>query len=238
MKLINRVAVITGASRGIGRAIAQQLALEQVKLVLVARTVKELQDLAGDIRKKGGAAIGVQADIADEQAVKAVISHAIREFGRIDILINNAGIGLFKPTEHISVAEWDRMMSVNVKGSFLLCREVIPHMRNQGSGHILTIASEASRRTFEQGALYCATKYAQDAFSSALKKEVRGYGIKVSSVYPGVVDTYFNNSPQADIHKTDRLKPADVAQAVTYILQAPSHVVIDELMIHPIAQEY
>ena len=238
MNLHNQVAIITGASRGIGREIALSLAKEKVQLVLVARNVGELQSLSSSINRQGGAAIGIQADIADSKAVEALLSQAIREFGRIDILINNAGIGLFKPAENIQESEWDRMMDVNVKGSFLLCKGVIPHMRSRKSGHIITIASHASRQTFEQGSVYCATKYAQDAFADVLRKEVRKYGIKVSSVYPGVVDTYFNNSKIVDIQKKDWLKPLDVAKAVVYILKAPQHVAIDELVINPISQVY
>ncbi len=238
MNLQNQVAIITGASRGIGREIALSLAKEKVQLVLVARNVSELQRLASSINQQGGAAIGIQADVADSQAVDALISQAIRAFGRIDILINNAGIGLFKPAENIQESEWDRMMDVNVKGGFLLSKGVIPHMRSRKSGHIITIASHASRQTFEQGAVYCASKYAQDAFSNVLRKEVRKYGIKVSSVYPGVVDTYFNNSKMVDIQKKDWLKPIDVADTVVYILKAPQHVTIDELVINPISQVY
>ena len=238
MNLQNQVAIITGASRGIGREIALSLAKEKVQLVLVARNVSELQRLASSINQQGGAAIGIQADVADSLAVDALISQAVRAFGRIDILINNAGIGLFKPAENIQESEWDRMMDVNVKGGFLLSKGVIPHMRSRKRGHIITIASHASRQTFEQGAVYCASKYAQDAFSNVLRKEVRKYGIKVSSVYPGVVDTYFNNSKLVDIQKKDWLKPIDVADTVVYILKAPQHVTIDELVINPISQVY
>ena len=238
MNLQSQVAIITGASRGIGKEIAFSLAREKVQLILVARNIRELQSLASQINQQGGAAIGVQADITDSGAVESLISQGLREFGHIDILINNAGIGLFKPAASIQESEWDRMMDVNVKGSFLLCKGVVPHMRSRARGHIITIASHASRHTFEQGAVYCASKYAQDAFSDVLRKEVRKYGIKVSSVYPGVVDTYFNNSKMVDIQKKDWLKPVDVANTVVYILKAPDHVAIDELVINPVSQVY
>lgn len=238
MQLQQKVAIITGASRGIGREIARKLAQQKVKLVLVARSLPDLQDLALQIKQSRGEAVGIQADVTDEQAVQSVINFALAEFGRIDILINNAGIGLFKPAEHIQVSEWDRMMAVNVKGSFLLSKGVIPHMRARNQGHIITIASHASRNTFEQGGVYCASKYAQNAFTSVLRKEVRKYGIKVSSIYPGVVDTYFNNAEWTDSKRAEWLKPQDVADAVDYVLKAPRHVVVDELVLNPLSQVY
>ncbi len=238
MLLQNQVAIITGASRGIGREIAQYLSKEKVRLSLVARSTSELQHLARELNQKGGHAIGIQADVSDAAAVEAVIGQTLREFRHIDILINNAGIGIFKPAEAIQESEWDRMMDVNVKGSFLMSKGVIPHMRSRKQGHIINIASHASRRTFEQGGVYCASKYAQDAFSSVLRKEVRKYGIKVSSIYPGQVDTYFNNAKQPQLNSKEWLKPSDVADSVVYILKAPSRVAIDEIVINPISEVY
>lgn len=238
MLLQNQVAIITGASRGIGREIALYLSKEKVRLALVARSLSELQQLAADINRQGGHAIGIQADISDSSDVKAVIGQTLREFRHIDILINNAGIGIFKPTEAIQESEWDRMMDVNVKGSFLMSKGVIQHMRSRKQGHIINIASHASRRTFEQGSVYCASKYAQDAFSSVLRKEMRKYGIKVSSIYPGQVDTYFNNTQQPQANKKGWLKPSDVADSVVYILKSPPRVAIDELVINPVSEVY
>ena len=238
MNIQQKVAIITGASRGIGKEIAWSLTKEGVRLVLVARSVTELQEVALTIKQAGGTAIGIQADVSDEKAVDMVINHTLRQYGQVDFLINNAGIGVFKPAENVQVSEWERMMDVNAKGSFLMCKAALKDMKKRGAGHIVIIASHASRQTFEMGSVYCASKYAQNAFASALRKEVRKYNVKVSSIYPGVVDTYFNNSQWVDSSKKDWLKPKDVADTVTYVLKAPAHVAIDELVINPISQVY
>jgi NADP-dependent 3-hydroxy acid dehydrogenase YdfG len=139
----------------------------------------------------------------------------------------------------VDAAEWDRIFNVNVKGTFLVCKAAAPHFKLQGYGHIVGIASDVSKRTFATGAAYGSSKYAQDAVLSALRKEMRPYGVKVSTIYPGLVDTYFNDShPGGPETEKTHLRPLDVAQAVRYILEAPPHVVVDELMLHPLTQEW
>ncbi|RYU78614.1 SDR family oxidoreductase [Hymenobacter persicinus] len=232
--LTDKVAIVTGASRGIGRAIALLLAMQGAKVVCVARTAEELEEVA---LKTAGLAI--TADVSDEADAQHIVAETIRNFGRIDILICNAGVGSFSLLEHFTLEEWDQMFAVNVRGTFLLCKAVLPYLKAQHDGHIVGIASDVSKRTFQHGAAYGASKYAQDAVLSSLRKEVRSFGIKVTTIYPGLVDTYFNDSKPGnpDTEKT-HLKPADIAQAVRYVLEAPAHVVVDELMIHPLTQEY
>ncbi|MBC7915302.1 MAG: SDR family oxidoreductase [Pyrinomonadaceae bacterium] len=238
MSLKNKTAIITGASRGIGKAIAENLAKAGVHVILTARNQDELNAAVVSISREGGKATAFSLDIADENAIKKFISE-IDEIGNpIDILINNAGIGGFESVTETDSTFWDRVMDVNVKGTFLMCKHLVPFMQKQNGGHILNIASDVAKRTFANGAMYCASKYAQDAFSSALRKEVREFNIKVSVVYPGKVETYFNNSIPGENEDHHRLQPDDIANSVNYILSAPAHVVIDELMIHPISQEY
>jgi NADP-dependent 3-hydroxy acid dehydrogenase YdfG len=129
-------------------------------------------------------------------------------------------------------------MDTNVKGSFLMCRAAIPHMKEQGSGHIINIASDVAKRTFSGGSLYCASKYAQDAFSASLRKELRSHGIKVSVVYSGLVDSSFHAEPQGATSHRGWLRNEDMARSIAFIAAQPAHVVIDELMIHPLSQEY
>jgi NADP-dependent 3-hydroxy acid dehydrogenase YdfG len=232
--LTDQVAIVTGASRGIGRAIALLLALQGAKVVAVARSEEELDELT---KKTKGMCI--VADVADETDAQHVVDETLRQYGRLDIVICNAGVGSFNELEHFSAAEWDRIFDTNVKGTFLLCKAAVPHLKAQGRGHIVGIASDVAKRTFPHGSAYGASKYAQDALLATIRKEVRPHGVKVSTIYPGLVDTYFNDTRpgSSDAEKT-HLRPADVAQAVRYVLEAPPHVVIDELMLHPLTQEW
>nr|MCU0470121.1 SDR family NAD(P)-dependent oxidoreductase [Arcicella sp.] len=170
--------------------------------------------------------------------VKNTIQKTVEIFGKIDAVVNNAGFGVFKQATEIETAEWDSIYDTNVKGTFLFCKESVPVMKKAGEGHIINIASDVAKRVFDGGSLYCSSKYAQDAFSMALRKEVRKDGIKVSVVYSGLVDTYFHSKVEGDPHQSDYLTSQNMADAITYILEAPKHVVIDELMIHPMSQEY
>ncbi|OUJ76355.1 short-chain dehydrogenase [Hymenobacter crusticola] len=232
--LTNQVAIVTGASRGIGKATALLLAMQGASVVAVARSTDELEELA--LKTQG---LAISADVCDEEDVQNVVAETLRYYGHVDILVCNAGIGSFNPLENFETAEWDQIFDVNVKGTFLMCKAVVPHLKAQRHGHIVGIASDVSKRTFANGTAYGASKYAQDALLGSLRKEVRPYGIKVSTIYPGLVDTYFNDSQPGgpEVEKT-HLKPSDIAQAVRYVLEAPAHVVVDELMIHPLTQEW
>ncbi|GAA3971458.1 SDR family oxidoreductase [Hymenobacter antarcticus] len=232
--LTDQVAIVTGASRGIGKAIALLLALQGAKVVAVARSEDELIELTN---KTHG--LGIVADVADATDAAHVVAETLRQYGRLDIVVCNAGVGSFNELENFSATEWDRIFDTNVKGTFLLCKAVVPYFKAQKKGHIVGITSDVAKRTFAHGTAYGASKYAQDAMLGSLRKEVRPHGIKVSTIYPGLVDTYFNDTRpgSAEAEKT-HLRPADVAQAVRYVLEAPAHVVIDELMLHPLTQEW
>ncbi len=232
--LTNQVVIISGASRGIGKATALLLALQGATVVAVARSEQELSDLTHKTR-----GLSIVADIADEDDARHVVAETLRRYGRLDILVCNAGVGSFAELEQFTGEEWDRIFDTNVKGTFLLCKAAVPHFKTQKRGHIVGIASDVAKRTFAHGTAYGASKYAQDALLANLRKEVRPHGIKVSTIYPGLVDTYFNDTTpgSAEAEKT-HLRPADVAQAVRYVLEAPAHVVIDELMLHPLTQEW
>ena len=238
MVLKDKVAIVTGASRGIGKAIALDLARAGARVFLTARNESELNEVVSTVIKEGGKATAFVLDITDETAVKQFLKSLSATNSKVDILINNAGIGSFQPIVKTNSAFFDQVMDVNVKGTFLMCKHLLPFMQAQKSGHIITIASDVSKRTFANGAMYCASKYAQDAFCSALRKEVREFNIKVSVVYPGKVETWFNNNTPGLNEEQLQLNPEDIANSVNYILSAPAHVVIDELMIHPLSQEY
>jgi NADP-dependent 3-hydroxy acid dehydrogenase YdfG len=230
------IIVISGASKGIGKAIAIQFAQKKYTLVLLARGEDALLQAQHEAQQFGADVHSFICDISNENSVKEVTNQIFEKIGVPDVLINNAGVGGFKTLANFSIEEYDRMMDINVKGSFLLTKYILPAMQHHKRGHIIAIASDVAKRTFYSGSLYCATKYAQDAMFSALRKEVRQDNIKVSVVYSGMVDTYFEgNIPSG---KPERLRSEDIAQAVDYIVSAPANVVIDELMIHPIQQEY
>ncbi len=238
MSLKNKTVLLTGASKGIGKALALNLAEKSIHIGLVARSEKELLELKAEIEKLGSKCLIFAGNVADENLVKTAVSEMIAAFGPIDFMINNAGYGVFGPTESISAQDWSDIYDVNVKGTFLFSKEVLNGMKEAKTGHIINIASDVAKRVFDGGSLYCSSKFAQDAFSAVLRKEVRKDGIKVSVVYSGLVDTMFHADPQGAENHSDWLKAEDMANTIVYIMDQPKHVVIDELMIHPLSQEY
>lgn len=236
--LNNKTIILTGASKGIGKALAINLATQGVNLVLVARSQSELAEVKNQVEQAGSNCLIFAGDVSNESLVNKVVSETLATFGQIDFMINNAGFGVFKRASDISSEEWDSIYDTNVKGTFLFSKAVLTSMKEAKSGHIINVASDVAKRVFDGGSLYCSSKYAQDAFSMALRKEVREYGIKVSVIYSGLVDSMFHTDPQGDESHTDWLKVEDMSNAISYVMNQPKHVVIDELMIHPLSQDY
>ncbi len=236
--LQGKTVVVTGASKGIGKVVSLQLASFGANLVLLARSENELQAVKKEAEVNGIKCLVFAGDVADEVFVNNAVQSAIQQLGTIDIIINNAGFGIFKPSEEISAAEWDNIFATNVKGTFIATKAVIPIMKKNKSGHIINIASDVSKRVFAGGSLYCASKYAQDAYSMAIRKELRPHRIKVSVLYSGLVDSSFHADPEGHTSHSWWLKNEDMAHAVIYVASQPAHVVVDELMIHPLEQEY
>jgi NADP-dependent 3-hydroxy acid dehydrogenase YdfG len=233
-----KTTLLTGASKGIGKVLAVELAKAGHNLGLVARSENELNEVKAEVEAVGGKCLIFVGSVADENLANEAVAQLVATFGGIDFMINNAGYGIFGPTESYTAEAWSDMYDTNVKGTFLFSKAVLPTMKAAGKGHIINIASDVAKRVFDGGALYCSSKFAQDAFSAALRKEVRKHGIKVSVVYSGLVDTMFHSAPQGDPHHADWLKPADMAATIQYVMNQPNHVVIDELMIHPLSQDY
>ncbi len=233
---MSKKCLITGASKGIGAALARQLAQQGYDLALLARTTDELDLLKRELEFHGVQIRLLEVDLTHTDKVIGAIDGILEEWDGFDVLVNNAGMGFFGDMESMSIEAWDQLMSVNLRASFLVSKYLVKGMKKRKRGHILTVASDVSKRVFAGGAAYCASKYAQDALFSALRKEVHSYGIKVSMVYPGLVDTDFHAS--VDEAASTWLQAEDVANAIAYILNAPKHVVIDELMIHPMSQDY
>ncbi len=240
MNIENKTIIISGASRGIGRATALLLAGHGANVVVTARNADDLTQLEttaseGSVR---GKIVSIPGDVANESHMAAVVKTALDHFGRIDVVINNAGYGIFKNVDEITVDEWDSVMATNVKGTFLLTKAALPTLKAQGSGHIVVVASDVAKRTFAGGSLYTASKYAQEAFMGALRKEVRPFGIKVTGVYSGLVDSHFHDKGHGHETSKNWLKEEDMAESMLFIVSRPAHVVIDEFMVHPLEQEY
>lgn len=238
MSLQNKNVLLTGGSKGIGRQLALDLAKMGANLGIVARSGKELASLKLEIENLGAKCLTFQGSVADEDFANDAVLSFVSAFGGVDYMINNAGYGIFGQVETTSASDWSDLYDTNVKGTFLFSKAVLATMKSQKNGHIINVASDVAKRVFDGGALYCSSKFAQDAFSAALRKEVRKDGIKVSVVYSGLVDTMFHTDPQGHDSHADWLKPQDMSDAIIYIMNTPKHVVIDEFMIHPLSQEY
>lgn len=235
MLLDNKTIIISGASRGIGRATALLLAQNGANVVAMARNASELQTLEAE---GAGKIVAVAGDVASEADTQRVVQTALDRFGSLDIVINNAGYGVFKNVDEISVEEWDALMATNVKGTFLLTKAALPTLKAQQRGHVVIVASDVAKRTFAGGSLYTASKYAQEAFMGALRKEVRPHGIKVSGVYSGLVDSHFHAKGHGHVTSQHYLQEQDMAESMLFIVSRPAHVVIDEFMVHPLQQDY
>jgi NADP-dependent 3-hydroxy acid dehydrogenase YdfG len=230
-KLAGKVALITGASAGIGQACARLLAQEGAQLVLTARRQARLDQLIHEAEKLGTKAISVIGDAREENTALQTVKAATESFGRIDILINNTGVGNYKNLVDTSADEYDDMMDTNVRSTFLFTRHTVPVMLDQKGGTILMISSMAGIYGFAGEAVYCATKFAQVGFAQALDKELRTQGIKVGVICPGGVKTEFalgRGRTEEGVSQSKMLDPEDVAGAVLLACtQSPGSRIIE-----------
>ena len=244
--LKDKVAIITGASSGIGEATARRLAESGARVVLAARRVERLEALAADIERREGTALVAPTDVTDERSVQRLARTALDAFGRIDILINNAGIMPLSPISKLRVEEWDRMIDVNIKGVLYCIAATLPTMLEQGSGHIINVSSVAGRRPFPSGTVYSATKFAVRAISQGLRLELSPInGIRVTDIEPGVVATELthhitdnetaNRFQQMWAEKTP-LESIDIAETILFVLSRPDHVNVNEILVRPTDQ--
>jgi 3-oxoacyl-[acyl-carrier protein] reductase len=229
-RLDGRVAIVTGSSRGIGRAIAIALGQEGAGIVLAARTKPDLDAVAQEIRAFGTQAIALKIDLTNDDQVRTLVDETVKAFGRIDILVNNAGVGVFKPFVQMESAEFDEMWKLNMRAPFVLTKHVLPHMIKQASGDIVNIASLAGKNSFVNGTGYAATKWALRGWASSLMLEVRQHNIRVVTVFPGSVDTTFSTSGKRGATIT---QPEDVAAAVVFALTAPARSMFSEIDVRP-----
>ena len=218
-RLQDKVALITGASAGIGQACARALAREGARLVVTARRGDRLQQLAGEVQQLGSQALVTIGDACEEKTAIDAVDQAMNTFGRIDILINNTGIGNYKSLVDTSVADYDEMMATNVRSTFLFTRHVVPIMMRQREGLILMVSSMAGVYGFPNQAIYCASKFAQVGFAQGLDKELRPHGIKVGTICPGGVKTEFaigKGRTTEAVEQSQMLEASDVAEAILF----------------------
>jgi len=231
--LKDKVAIVTGASSGIGREIALTFTQEGAKVVLAARREAKLKEVAREILGRGGESLVVPTDVSQEAQVKAMVGEALREFGRVDILVNDAGMGHWGPVMDFKTKDWDEVFNVNAKGTFLCCREVLSTMVEQKGGRIINISSDAGKIPFAECSAYCAAKAAVIAFSRCLALEVLPYNIGVHVICPGYVDTPWYDGDPIPPDRSRMLKAEDIAQLALYLASLPSKVLIDEIVIQP-----
>jgi len=216
--LQNRVAIITGASAGIGRETALLFAQERCRLVLAARRQDRLDELVEEVKRLGGEALAVQTDVSDARQVEQMVRQTVTRFGRLDILINNAGFGLFAKVEDTTAEEVQTIFATNFAGSFYAIKEALPIMQRQKAGHIINVSSVAGKRGFPLSGAYCATKFAMNGLTESLRTELRGSGIDVSLVMPvGTATDFFTTAK----NKSDRPSVAlGIVQSADQVAQA------------------
>ena len=239
----NKVVVITGASSGLGEAAARLLAKDGAKLVLGARRLDRLQALAKALSLGPDAA--VQTDVTDREQVKRLVDRAVQAHGRVDVIINNAGLMPSSRLERLQIDEWDRMIDVNIKGVLYGVAAALPHMKAQMSGHIINVSSVAGHKVRPGSTVYSATKHAVLALSEGLRQEVKPYNIRTTVISPGAVATELPDSV-SDPDAAERLHkfyaataiPADsFARAVAFAIEQPEEVDINEILFRPTRQE-
>jgi NAD(P)-dependent dehydrogenase (short-subunit alcohol dehydrogenase family) len=229
--LAGQTALITGASRGIGLAIARRLGEMGAQLGLCARDAVRLGQAEAELSQAGCRTLGVPADVTDAAAVGALVQHVNEALGEIDILVNNAGVGIFAPLHELREDDWDRVMNTNLKGVYLCSRAVAPQMIRRRGGHIINISSLAGKNAFARGGVYCASKWGLQGLTACLAEDLRGYGIRVSAVCPGTVETEF--SPHAGKDAKKMLQPEDVAHVVAMLLTQAAQSFVSEVELRP-----
>ncbi len=235
--LENQVAIVTGAGRGAGRAIALRLAREGMSVVAVARTREHLDQLAGEIAAANGVCEAISADVANPADVQRMAAQALERFGRIDALINNAGIGgPISSVDETPVDEWRRTLDVNLTGPFLCSQAVLPTMKEQRSGHIIMISSGAGKQGYPNMAAYCASKFGLHGLAQSLAAEVSDLNIRVSTILPGsIAETSFSGQRKGWIPRPGAkyLRPEDLADAILFLLHQPPSAWTQEMSLWP-----
>jgi len=241
----DKVVVITGASSGLGEATARLLSGQGASVVLGARRTDRIQSLARELTAAGGRAIAMTADVTHREQVRELVDWAVRTYGRIDVMINNAGLMPQALLERLQIDQWDGMIDVNIKGVLYGIAAALPQMKQQKSGHFINVSSVAGHRVGPGFAVYAATKFAVRALSEGLRQEVKPYNIRTTVISPGAVATELPNSV-TDPDAAERVRkfyanaaiPADsFARVVSFAISQPEDVDINEVVFRPTCQE-
>jgi len=243
--IAGKIVVITGASSGLGEASARFLCAQGASVVLGARRVDRVQALAGELTGTGGKALALKTDVTHREQVQALVDAAVQTYGKIDVMINNAGLMPQSPLERLKVDDWDRMIDVNIKGVLYGIAAALPYMKRQKSGHIINVSSVAGHKVRPGGAVYSATKHAVRVLSEGLRQEVKPYNIRTTVISPGAVDTELPNSiTEPDIAENIRkvyelaIPAESFARAVAFAMSQPEDVDVNEILYRPTRQEF
>jgi NADP-dependent 3-hydroxy acid dehydrogenase YdfG len=232
MVLKDKVVIVTGASRGIGLAIAATLAASKARVFGVARAWPERPNLSTDIHP-------ILGDVRKPSDVSRVVKGILKEVGTIDVLVNNAGVEYFKPLVDTNDEEYDEILDTNLRGAFLFTRAVLPTFLASRSGHIVFVNSVSGLRGYSKDAAYCASKHGLAGLADALDEELRPHGVRVTSIFPGATDTDLSAdtwAPADDLRRPYFLAPADVAQAVAFALEQPPRVAVSRIVLRPMIE--
>lgn len=240
-----KVVVITGASSGLGEATARHLSAQGASVVLGARRHERIQSLASELTRDGGKAIAITTDVTDREQVKRLVDAAVKTYGRVDVMINNAGLMPQSPLERLKIDEWDQMIDVNIKGVLYGIAAALPYMKQQKAGHIINVSSVAGHKVRAGGAVYAATKHAVLALSEGLRQEVKPYNIRTTVISPGAVATELPNTiTEPDVaenfhkfYETFAIPADSFARAVAFAMGQPDDVDVNEILFRPTRQE-
>jgi 3-oxoacyl-[acyl-carrier protein] reductase len=233
VRLTGQIAVVTGAGRGIGRAVAATFAREGAFVVLAARSAREIASVQRDIEAAGGRALAVATDVRQEPAVAALVTRALAEGGRIDCLVTAAGMAAFGPVADAKTADWDQLMAVNLRGVFLCCRAVLPAMTAQRRGTIINIGSVVTSRTLPGSGAYTAAKYGLLGFSRVLAEEMRTHGVRVGVLSAGATDTPLWDAVPQPPDRALMLKPEQIAEAALLMASLAQGAALEEMTLLP-----
>lgn len=244
--IAGKVVFITGGSSGLGEAAARHLAARGAKVAVAARRMEKLEKITAEIKAAGGEALAFKLDVTDRKAVEEAAQSAAAHFGRLDVMLNNAGLMAIAPMAQARVEEWERMVDINIKGVLYGIAAALPIFQKQKSGHFINISSIAGIKVFAPGGtVYSGTKYAVRAISDGLRQEI-GADIRVTTIEPGAVDTelkYGSEDKESlagviDFYKTAAISAESVARAIAYAIEQPADVDINEIALRPTAQEF